>query len=103
MILNLSQKAKSLIIKAIRKTDINEIMPIPDAHFSHFSTPISLRALFLSNFHFPDFQYIAQIFRLAEDPPEGSRFQAFGLHSKPAFRGWLFSFSNGGYALTHSA
>ena len=63
MNLNLSQKAKSLIIKAIRKTDINEIMPIPIARFAHFSTPISVRDPFLSNSHLPDSQYIAQIFQ----------------------------------------
>ena len=36
MMLNMSQKAKSLIIKTIRKTDINEIMPILISTFRAF-------------------------------------------------------------------
>ena len=86
MILNLSQKAKSLIIKAIRKTDIYEIMPIPIARFAHFSTPISVRAPFLSNSHLLDFQYIPQPFQPFLCPPKGSRFYLCSLLNRTFLR-----------------
>jgi len=83
-IVNLGQYTKALIIKEIRGNATNEIMPILNHLFSWFIMPISLSPPFLTYSHFPDFQYIAQIFRPSSDPPIGSRFQVFGLLLKNA-------------------
>ena len=68
-------------------------MPLFEPYFSRF-----LKALcspFLSNSHFPVFQYIAQIFPPSLCPPKGSRFYLCSLLNRPAL-GLAFSSSQKG-------
>ena len=76
----------TLIIKRIRSTSTNGIMPIIKQSFSMFSKQFYIGPTFPANNHSPDFQYIAQTYPTSSDLQKSSRIYLCSLLNRTFLR-----------------